>query len=898
MTALYSFRGILLQTLLVGIIFASSPAEGQNLKDVKVTVKAVNVTFQEALVILEQKTDFKFNFIREEIPLKENVTLSVTDESLYNILEAFANDYGLIFNRINNQITIKKAEGWEKDKIISTVENGSIRGKVTDANTKEPLIGANIFIKNTSIGVTTGIKGDYLIENLKPGEYTIVIKYVGFSTQQEIVTISSNKTVELNFSLISSLVNLDEIVVAGSLSKREIRAVANPITTVTSNEIVYRNSTWLPAVLEAIPGVQLTFGAESELSAHNIMSYISMRGGIPASSSLVKFYIDGIEVSDVTYLELLTPNMIDRIDVLKGPMASTLYGSGSAGGVILITTKKSTSSKTVVNFRSMLTSTSSDYLTDIPLKQDYSLNFSGGSENIGYLIGVSNNRIPYSHYPVTNAIDDIKWSYDANLNGKIENVVANLKFQVVRSEYGSYIDPSRDKYLLSKGISLAPVSFNDLKTKTKGLLGSLHLSQVISDDWYHDLTAGYITNNSDENSNTLISGGYRNNLNSYNKYNLRYFSNFKFPLSTDISIDITSGLEYTYTTITTGYNIFKTPYKDYLDQQPVSGSKLVVPTTTTGIFGEVVWGFFNDLFLTTGLRLENNSGYGENVGSYPQPRIGLTYNFAFDRINMKPRFSWGVSSNPLPPDYAIGKNMNFLIQLPNPELKPQRQSGFEIGADIYYGENIVLNATYYNQKVEDLVSFNLVDNPNTPQLEAQYQNTAAVDNSGFELSGKLVYEQFTLDLSYSSAKTLWGKGTKPIPGAPFVKEGEIFPYLPDGSFFVRLSYQIPAILNWSKKGGSISLEYRYNGSTLNPDYLEYYRALSKWTPPTPYPNQNSYFKLFDGYSKINLRANYYTADFLNLFFDVYNLTNNQEPASGSVYPFPGRSVSFGINISY
>ncbi len=898
MTAVFSFWGIVLQALIVNILFASVPAEGQNLRDVKVTVKAVNVTFQDALLILERKTDFKFNFISEEIPLKENVTLSVIDESLYNILEVFANDYGLIFNRINNQITIKKAKGGEPEKITAIAEFGSIKGRVTDAKTNEPLIGANITIKETLIGTASDKNGEYRIENLKPGEYTIVIKYVGFSTQQEIINISPNKTLELNFSLSASLVNLDEIVVAGSLSKREIRAVANPITTVTSNEIVYRNSTWLPAVLEAIPGVQLTFGAESELRAHNIMSYISMRGGIPASSSVVKFYVDGIEVSDVTYLELLTPNMIDRIDVLKGPMASTLYGSGSAGGVILITTKKSASSKTAINFRSMLTSTSSDYLTDIPLKQDYSLNLSGGSENFGYLIGVSNNRIPYSHYPITNAIDDIKWSYDANLNGKIENIVANLKFQIVRSEYGSYIDPSREKYLLSKGISITPVSFNDLKTKTKGLLGSLHLSQVISDDLYHDLTAGYITNNIDENSNTLVSGGYRNNLNSYNKYNVRYFSNLKFPLSTDISIDITGGLEYTYTTITTGYNIFKTPYKDYLDQQPVSGSKLVVPTTTTGIFGEVVWGFYNDLFLTTGLRMENNSGYGENVGLYPQPRIGLTYNFAFDRINLKPRFSWGVSSNPLPPDYAIGKNMNFLIQLPNPELKPQRQSGFEIGADFYYGENIVLSATYYNQVVEDLVSFNLVDDPTTPQLEAQYQNTAAVDNSGFELSGKFVYEPFTLDLSYSSAKTLWGKGTKPITGAPFVKEGEIFPFVPDGSFFVRLSYQIPAILNWSNKGGSISLEYRYNGSALNPDYLEYYRALSNWKPPTPYPNQNSYFKLFDGYSKINLRANYYTADFLILFFDVYNLTNNQEPVSGSVYPFPGRSVSFGINITY
>src|SRR3989339_475952 len=134
MAAYYSFLGLILQGILVNILLAVPPAEGQNLRDVKVKANAVDISLEQAFQMLEQKTSFKFNYIKEEIPLNEKVTVIVEDESLYNILEVFAKDYGLTFNRVNNQITVKKNQG-QTENLITDVEGGTVKGKVTDSKT-------------------------------------------------------------------------------------------------------------------------------------------------------------------------------------------------------------------------------------------------------------------------------------------------------------------------------------------------------------------------------------------------------------------------------------------------------------------------------------------------------------------------------------------------------------------------------------------------------------------------------------------------------------------------------------------------------------------------------------------------------------------------------------------
>ena len=90
------------------------------------------------------------------MPLSETVSIDVRDESLYNILCSIAAQRDLVFQRINRQIILKKSKV-ERSQPPIQKSTGVVKGKVTDAVTGDPLIGANIMVKGTRIGATTDI---------------------------------------------------------------------------------------------------------------------------------------------------------------------------------------------------------------------------------------------------------------------------------------------------------------------------------------------------------------------------------------------------------------------------------------------------------------------------------------------------------------------------------------------------------------------------------------------------------------------------------------------------------------------------------------------------------------------------------------------------------------------
>src|SRR3989339_958657 len=907
MMAFYSFLGLVLQGALVTILLAT-PAEGQNLRDIKVTVKAVDVTLEQALQIIEEKKNFKFFYVKEEIPLNEKATVIVDDESLYNILEVFAKDYGLIFNRINDQIVIKKNQG-QTENLVTAVETGTVKGKITDTSTKEPLVGATVVLKGTTIGSSTDIKGNYTIEFIKPGKYTIAVSYIGYSTTTKTVEVSADKTYEVNISLGQSTVNLDEVVVTGSLSERSMRAVANPITVVTAKELENRNLTSLGSALESIPGIMMGGNNEIFSTRGTAYSYIYMRGGAPLSNVVpgagIKYIIDGVELSDPSFLDGLNPNDIDKIEISRGPMSSTLYGAGSSSGVIQIFTKRGGMNNLKVNFRTMLTSQKSKMYDSDPLNQDYSLNVSGGQGEFGYSFGVDRSISPISRYKRNNGIDFGGWNINAGVRARLANLIADLKFQYSYNTSGSSQNDYLYKTALADGWSFPSkllFSLSDNKNFSENVLASLNLKQILGEKLYHNLTVGY-TRNGFENTSYLASQYgpttfiYPTMSRDFRKYSIKYFMNLNQPLSTDFNVDVTGGFDYVDYRFMDMMSTFSKMQVDYTSQSEAAyGYKSIYPTTTTGLFGEAVWSYNNDLFLTTGIRAEKNSGYGDDLGWYTMPRVGLTYVQALGDFTFKPRGSWGKSSEPASPYYKTGEVNSYVIVLPNPNLKPQNQSGYEFGADIYYGSSVVFNVTYYKQKMEDLIVRVLMNDPTTTQNDYQYQNVTKADNSGWEFSAKFLYSPFTLDLSYTSVTSTYGEGFTSTSN-PNIRPGKRIPDIPSGSFFARLSSRIPSFLSWTDKGGTITIEYRWNGNVFAQDYYGYYKAYNARVSPAPYPNSYNYYNEFPGYSKFNLRADYSILNNLLLFVDVQNLLDNQDWISGSA-PMIGRQISFGFNFQY
>jgi outer membrane receptor for ferrienterochelin and colicins len=91
----------------------------------------------------------------------------------------------------------------------------SIGGTVSDRTTKEPLSGSNVNIEGTTIGIATDRNGRYTIKHLAPGNYTIAVSYIGYTTQKEDAIVNTNID-NLNFSLESSSILFDEVVITGT----------------------------------------------------------------------------------------------------------------------------------------------------------------------------------------------------------------------------------------------------------------------------------------------------------------------------------------------------------------------------------------------------------------------------------------------------------------------------------------------------------------------------------------------------------------------------------------------------------------------------------------------------------------------------------------------------------
>lgn len=214
-------------------------------------------------------------------------------------------------------------------------QDGLIKGTIYSENEILPF--ATIQIKENKKGTTSDIDGNYKIENLKPGNYTIIASFVGHISQKKTVSISLGQELTVNFSLGSSL-SLDEVVVTGTMKPTYVSASPIKIDVITSKEL----NTYLPAASSSIiESVQLINGVQEVVACgicytNNISinglggSYTAiLMDGTPIYGSLASVYgLNGI------------PNLIiERVEVIKGPN-STLYGSEAVAGVINIITKK------------------------------------------------------------------------------------------------------------------------------------------------------------------------------------------------------------------------------------------------------------------------------------------------------------------------------------------------------------------------------------------------------------------------------------------------------------------------------------------------------------------------------------------------------------------------------
>ena len=213
--------------------------------------------------------------------------------------------------------------------------DANVYGHVINKSSGEHLPFVTIQLKGTTIVTTTDHTGHYFLKNLPEGTFTVVVKMVGYKTQEKKVAIKHDATQELNFALASDDVDLDEVVVSANRNETQRRLAPNLVNVIGGKLFDITQSTCLAQGLNFQPGVRTDDNCQNfrfnqvrinGLDGHYSQILVDSR---PVFSSL----------NGVYGLEQIPANMIDRVEVVRGG-GSALFGASAIGGTINIITKE------------------------------------------------------------------------------------------------------------------------------------------------------------------------------------------------------------------------------------------------------------------------------------------------------------------------------------------------------------------------------------------------------------------------------------------------------------------------------------------------------------------------------------------------------------------------------
>ena len=231
----------------------------------------------------------------------------------------------------------------------------TLQGRVVEAETGDGVPAASVLVEGTASGAATDVDGDFSFEaRLAPGDYTLRVSFVGYTTARVPVTLGAQTTVDVGtVELAADALRSDEVIVSATGLPVERRQLGNAIGTVDARDIQDVGATAVDQVLAG-----KVAGAVVSQNSGNPAGGVSIRLRGPSTvlgSADPLYVVDGVIVdnSSAALYDLgggsqnrlvdLNPEDIERIEILKGASAAALYGSRANGGVVQIFTKRARS---------------------------------------------------------------------------------------------------------------------------------------------------------------------------------------------------------------------------------------------------------------------------------------------------------------------------------------------------------------------------------------------------------------------------------------------------------------------------------------------------------------------------------------------------------------------------
>ena len=237
-----------------------------------------------------------------------------------------------------------------------TPQSGTITGRVTDAANGQPIAAAQVSVVGTNVGTQANTDGQFTLRGVNAGAVELRVLRVGYAETKQNITVTAGQTVTANIQMRAVAATLAPVVTTATGEQRRVE-VGNAIAQVDAAKIVETQavSNMGDLLVSKAAGVRVFTGTQTGAGTR-----VRVRGTSSISLTNNPIYIiDGVRIEGTTGSSTLdvggttparigdiNPEEIENIEIVRGPSASTLYGTDAANGVIVITTKKGVAGKT------------------------------------------------------------------------------------------------------------------------------------------------------------------------------------------------------------------------------------------------------------------------------------------------------------------------------------------------------------------------------------------------------------------------------------------------------------------------------------------------------------------------------------------------------------------------
>lgn len=320
-----------------GITIGSFCLVSGTILSAQISLSMQNKSTREVIREIEKVSDYRFFYNDNLSGLNTKISVSAQGENIRDVLEQIKSQAQITYIiKENNQIVLS-ALGYVSS---STQQNTrKITGIIKDQS-GEPVIGANIVEKGTTNGTITDIDGQY---SLEVGSNSIlVVSYIGYITQE--IPVGKNNT--LDVLLREDTETLDEVIVIGygTTKRKDFTGSVSSVKLENSPIALSPNLNALESLKGNVSGLDI--GATNSAGGEPSMQMRGQKSISGSNDPLI--VVDGVifmgSINDIN------PNDIASYDVLKDATSAAAYGSRSANGVIIITTKRGKTGKPVVTF--------------------------------------------------------------------------------------------------------------------------------------------------------------------------------------------------------------------------------------------------------------------------------------------------------------------------------------------------------------------------------------------------------------------------------------------------------------------------------------------------------------------------------------------------------------------